>query len=282
MKTSVTPTSKAFQAAALIGFFIFMVTLAPAFAADFSGKLKGVTITDSQGVNKPPIAAFTYTISGKVVTFDASGSSGSERKLVELNWDFGDGAKASGVTATHEYGSLGTYPATLTVIDSNGAVSLYQSSISLASSVNIAVNFQPASTKVPDGWAPDSGGNFDSAKGYGWTVPPASLGTQERNNSRSPDKTYDTMIHVAPTAVWEYAVPNGKYHVIVTIGDPSFPDSINSVQVEGIPLIEAETLSSSTLWITRDTTVDVADNRLTLTFKGSTIAKLCWVKITSM
>ena len=281
MKASAKPTSKAIQIAALVGLVFFMIILAPTFAADFSGKLKSVTITDSQGINKPPTAAFTYTINGKIVTFDASGSSGSERKIVELNWDFGDGAKASGVTATHEYGSLGTFPATLTIIDSNSAVSLYQSSVSLAPKVDIAVNFQPATTKVPAGFVSDSGDSFDSGKGYGWTAPPASEGTRERNSYLSPDKTYDTLIHVAPTAVWECAVPNGKYHVIVTVGDPDYWDRIYGVQAEGIPLIETETLSPSKLWITRDITVDVADGRLTLTFKGSSSAKICWVKISS-
>jgi len=282
MKTSVKPISKAFLATVLTGLFLIF-PLTPTFAADFSGTLKGVTITDSQGINKPPVAAFTYTINGKTVTFDASGSSGSERKIVELNWDFGDGAKASGVTATHEYGSLGTFPATLTVIDSNGAVSLYQSNINLAPKANIAVNFQPSFTPVPAGYLRDSGENFDSGKGYGWTTPPAAqYGAMELYSPLSPDKTYDTFIHIAPTAVWECAVPNGKYHVTVTVGDPVYPDTIQGVQVDGIPLIEAEALSPSKLWITRDITVDVADNRLTLTFKGSTMAKICWVKITSM
>jgi len=283
MKASAQPTSKAIQTvAALVGLVFFIITLAPTFAADFTGTLKGVTITDSQGINKPPAAAFTYTVNGKIVTFDASGSSGSERKIVELNWDFGDGAKASGVTATHEYASLGTFPATLTVIDSNGSASLYQSSVSLAPKVDIAVNFQPDTTEIPAGFVSDSGENFDAGRGYGWTVPPASLGTRERNDSRSPDKTYDTFIHVVPTAIWEYAIPNGKYHVTVTVGDPTCPDSTNYVQVEGISLIESETLNAAKLWVTRDATVNVADNRLTLTFKGSNTAKICWVKISSM
>ena len=283
MKTSAQPTSKAFQMAILTGLFMFMVILAPpTFATDFSGKLKGVTITSSQATDKPPSAAFTYTINGKLVTFDASSSSNADGKITELNWDFGDGAKGSGVTATHEYASLGTFPATLTVIYSNGAASLYQSSINMAPPINIAVNFQPAETKVPDGYLADSGNSFDNAKGYGWTVPPASLGTRERNDSQSPDKTYDTLIHVAPTAVWEYAIPNGKYHVTVTVGDPSFPDTTQGLQVEGISLIESEALNSSKLWITRDTTVDVVNNKLTLTFKSAYITKICWVKITSM
>ncbi|MDR2549395.1 MAG: PKD domain-containing protein [Desulfobulbus sp.] len=282
MKTSVTSIIKASQATATTTLLFVMLAISQTFAADFSGSLKRVTITDSQASNKPPIPTFTYTISGKMVTFDASTTTDPDGNITELHWNFGDGSKGSGANTTHQYGTPGSYPITLTAIDNNGAVSLYQLTINLTPPVKIAVNFQPVSSSIPDGYIRDSGDSFDSTKGYGWTVPPGTQGSRDRNSSLSPDQAYDTFIHVTPTAVWEYAVPNGKYHVTVTVGDPTAPDTIQGVQVEGAALISAESLSSSKLWITRDTIVEVTDNRLTLTFKGSTTAKICWIRIDSV
>jgi lysophospholipase L1-like esterase len=147
------------------------------------------------------------------------------------------------------------------------------------SSLSTAVNFQPAESVVPSGYLADSGGAFNSALGYGWVQPPDSLGTRDRNNSSSPDQAYDTLIHVAPTGVWEMAVPNGTYQVTVCVGDPTWPDSRQSVQVEGVSAIDGD-LDASTKWIEATVTVAVEDGALTLTFSGSEpYAKPDWLKI---
>lgn len=51
------------------------------------------------------------------VTFDASGSSDPDGKIIDYRWDFGDGIKASGKTVTHVYNQRGKYTVTLNVID---------------------------------------------------------------------------------------------------------------------------------------------------------------------
>ena len=146
----------------------------------------------------------------------------------------------------------------------------------------MAVNFQPSNAPVPENYVMDSGQRFDETLGYGWTTPPASYGPRDRNNSLSPDQSYDTMIHVEPTGVWELAVSNGTYIVTVCMGDPSYPTGTQNVQVEGLSVIENEHLSSSVRWIENDITVDVTDGLLTLTFEGSnSLARLCWVSISS-
>ena len=45
----------------------------------------------------------------------------SDGSIVAYSWDFGDGATASGVTASHAYANAGTYTARLTVTDNSGA-----------------------------------------------------------------------------------------------------------------------------------------------------------------
>ena len=47
-------------------------------------------------------------------------------------WDFGDGATANGVTATHEYATAGTYPVRLTVTDDGGATATVQRSVTVS------------------------------------------------------------------------------------------------------------------------------------------------------
>ena len=55
--------------------------------------------------------------------FNGSGSrAAAGRHLVSHQWDFGDGASSSGVTASHAYHVEGTYVVTLNVSDDQGQV----------------------------------------------------------------------------------------------------------------------------------------------------------------
>jgi glucose/arabinose dehydrogenase/chitodextrinase len=55
------------------------------------------------------------------VEFDGTGSSDPEGDALQHEWDFGDGASATGATASHAYAAAGPYTATLTVRDALGA-----------------------------------------------------------------------------------------------------------------------------------------------------------------
>ena len=55
------------------------------------------------------------------VTFDGSGSTSPNGTVTSWTWSFGDGASGAGPLTTHMYPTPGTYTATLTVTDSNGA-----------------------------------------------------------------------------------------------------------------------------------------------------------------
>src|SRR5262249_58404156 len=72
-----------------------------------------------------PAASFTTAPNpvdpGRPVAFDGTGSMGPDGTVVSYEWDFGDGATATGTTASHSYASSGTYTAELTVRDDYGA-----------------------------------------------------------------------------------------------------------------------------------------------------------------
>ena len=144
-----TPTTQALHTAALTG-LLSLALLSPTTAADFTGSLKGVTITDAQATNKAPTAAFTYTVSGQTVTFNAGDSSDSDGTITEYKWDFGDGSSGTGQNATHSYASYGEYSATLTVADNGKAVSLLQKKIMYGAPAQLIGNSNIGLTTMGD------------------------------------------------------------------------------------------------------------------------------------
>ncbi|HYE06373.1 MAG TPA: hypothetical protein VEL07_12740 [Planctomycetota bacterium] len=141
------------------------------------------------------------------------------------------------------------------------------------------VNFQPAGATTPSGYLPDSGAVFGLRAGgfrYGWSA--ANASGRDRGDPRSPDQRYDTLLHMrAPT--WEIALPDGLYDVQVTCGDPTFPDSVIDLTIEGRPFLSGA-LTSQRRWIGGHRRVSIRDGRLTLR-AGPTArnAKICFVDI---
>ncbi len=75
------------------------------------------------GPYDPPVAYFVFYPEKpgerESVSFDGSGSYGTDGSIVSYHWDFGDGTSADGVSVSHAYQSAKTYAVTLTVTDSN-------------------------------------------------------------------------------------------------------------------------------------------------------------------
>jgi len=77
--------------------------------------------------NRAPIAGFSVSPTDGIdtetsVSFDASASSDPDGDSLQYAWDFGDGSTASGMTASHTFGSAGSYTVTLEVNDGDGGV----------------------------------------------------------------------------------------------------------------------------------------------------------------
>lgn len=121
------PKLSSLHLAALTG-LVSLALCSTVIAADFPGSLKGVTITDAKGTNQPPVATFTYTLTGNTVTLDASGSSDPDGSITSYQWDLGNGNKANGVTTSFEY-APGEYAVTLTVSDNANGIALSQKKV---------------------------------------------------------------------------------------------------------------------------------------------------------
>jgi PKD repeat protein len=113
-----------------------------------SGKSMSVTlppqsvtlfVVAKNNVNQAPLASFsaapTTGNAPLTVSFNGSASSDPDGAIVAYNWDFGDGAVASGSAASHVYSTPGTYTARLTVTDNQGASGANTVAIQVSASV---------------------------------------------------------------------------------------------------------------------------------------------------
>jgi PKD repeat protein len=117
------------------------------------------TFTTSSGTNDPPVASFTADpTSGEVpvtVAVDGSASSDADGSIASWNWDFGDGATATGPTASHEYTVAGNYTVTLTVSDNDGALDSTTEAITVTESLQApGITTEPEDVTVTEGMTP--------------------------------------------------------------------------------------------------------------------------------
>lgn len=128
-------------------------------------------------------------------------------------------------------------------------------------SLPIRINFQPLSAAVPSGYVADTGLTFSTqeALSFGWNVDHTGVARDRGVNS---NQLLDTLCQFHRGGLWELALPNGTYSVLVSVGDASL-GSTHTLIVEGVSywdarLIRANQFASNTSNIT------VADGRLTL------------------
>lgn len=175
-----------------------------------------LTVTDGAGstgsvthdvvvapVNQAPTAAFSSSVTGLSASFDATASKDADGSIASYGWDFGDGHSGSGATATHAYGSAGTYHVTLTVTDNQGATGTVSQDV-----VVTPVNQPPVAA-------------FASTVSH----MSASFDASASNDAEGPIASYawdfgDATSGAGATASHTYASP-GTYHVTLTVADAS-------------------------------------------------------------
>jgi PKD repeat protein len=118
--------------------------------------------------NQDPIGAFTINPGAGsaplTVTLDGSFSTDPDGSIATYSWDLGDGHTATTPTVTHQY-AAGTFTATLTVTDDQGATDVVSHNLTVAPSAPIAslvaspttgpapltVHFDGSASSDPDG-----------------------------------------------------------------------------------------------------------------------------------
>jgi hypothetical protein len=104
----------------------------------FASDSESITITVSAG-NNPPVSNPGGPYQGATnqpIAFDGSGSSDPDGDNLTYDWDFGDGATASGALTSHAYIAPGSYLVTLTVMD-DGMPSLSDAASTSATVLNL-------------------------------------------------------------------------------------------------------------------------------------------------
>lgn len=86
------------------------------------GRMIGLQILETRGIDAVPRALFHISPSGTTVAF-ADDSADDDGAIASWAWTFGDGATDTTASPTHVYAGSGPYTATLTVTDCGGATS---------------------------------------------------------------------------------------------------------------------------------------------------------------
>ncbi len=172
-------------------------------ALTFPGNANDFPVATNQPPTADPNGPYNGTV-GSPVSFDGSGSSDPDGTIASYNWDFGDGATATGVNPSHIYNSDGSFTVSLTVTDNDGATDTASTTATIAlgnqaptadpngpytGTVGSPVLFNGSASNDPDG----------TIISYSWDFGDGNTGT-----GVNPSHTYDAA---------------GTYNVTLTVMD---------------------------------------------------------------
>lgn len=198
---------------------------------------------DVKTLDNTPVASFTATATGWVLSVDASASS-DDRGIASYDWTFGDGGAGTGVTTTHIYSASNTYTVTLTVTDNIGQTN------SASKSVIILDNPPTASfTVILSGYTTsvDASASSDDfgITSYAWNWGDSTSGSGK-------------------TATHTYSAP-GTYSITLTVTDTVGQTNMLSkpVQIVDNPPVAAFTPTVSGLDVSVDASASSDDHGIT-------------------
>ncbi len=147
---------------------------------------------------------------------------------------------------------------------------------------SVNINFQPAGSEIPDGYLADTGVVFaDQGNGfsYGWD---RDITADTRDRGSNDDQRYDTLVHLqkaTPPAVWEIALANGTYDILLVCGDPDNTNQTNTMNIEGTVVEDPDGEDNFDEY---EVTIELTDGLLTITADadaGADNAKIAFVDI---
>ncbi len=202
---------------------------------DDSGATDSTTVSVTAVANVAPTAVANSNVTGGqaplTVHFSSAGSTDTDGGIVSTAWTFGDGNGSSAANPSYTYGTPGTYTATLTVADAEGATSSSTISIQVDAIPNEAPTAVAAATpttrRVGLPIAFSSAGSADTdgtIASYHWDF---ADGTSA--NTANPSKSYSVAgTYVAVLTVTDNAGGTATASVEVTITPNAAPTAVAS------------------------------------------------------
>ncbi len=146
----------------------------------------------------------------------------------------------------------------------------------------IQINFQKSTSTTPTAYLKDDGSVYaDRGNGYsyGWNV---NLTANTRERSVATDKRFDTFMQMQTTAnsSWSIALPNQWYKVSMAAGDPSYYDSYNKIEANGVTVVDYTPTTTNKFGAGTAYTKVVNGSLLVKPATGGTNAKIDFIHIT--
>jgi PKD repeat protein len=203
-----------------VGTFAVSLTI-----TDVLGRTKRVTHPITIGQGQLPIAQMiispTEAVIDQTINFNGAGSTAEPgHRIVDWNWNFGDGTQGGGALATHAYQVNGTYNVTLQVTDDVGRKSVLVSrSITVGTGDPEALFTIIGTLSAPTGTFTSvifDGSTSKAAPGrtivsYQWTVVALGTGAQAIKTGESADGKQTTVSY-------DLRAP-GTYSITLTVTD---------------------------------------------------------------
>ncbi|MBO9534718.1 MAG: hypothetical protein J7513_17220, partial [Solirubrobacteraceae bacterium] len=156
-----------------------------------------------------------------------------------------------------------------------------------------SISFGPSGSPVPVGDTLDAGAPYDAVARRGWvrastlgaiTPTPLDVADRARKRNATSDLRLDALIQMQypatdPEAAYEVDVEPGTYEVTVSVGDPSYINSVHTIRAEGRAIIDRFTPTSATKSRTVTATIPVTDGKLTIDATGGTNTKIAYLGV---